>query len=81
MNQVFRCFSTEGAGIRLFNFYFVQKIIGLQSLLKTNFDSQTRKTLQLDPNEQPNKKLQPVKTIELDSYWNLVFSLVFQLRG
>ena len=35
--------------------------------VKTNFDSQTRKTLQLDPNEQPNEKLQTLKTIELDT--------------
>ena len=46
----------------------------LQSLLKTNFDSQTRKTLQLDLTEQSNEKLQLAKTTELDGYLNLVFS-------
>ena len=45
----------------------------LQSLLKTNFDSQTRKTWQLDPTEQSNEKLQLVKTTELDDYLNFVF--------
>ena len=48
----------------------------LQSLLKTNFDSQTRKTSQLDPTEQSNEKLQLVKTTELDGYLNLVFCSV-----
>ena len=45
----------------------------LQSLLQTNFDSQTRKTSQLDPTEQSTEKLLLVKTTELDGYLNLVF--------